>query len=183
MVVMILFTVSGVLWTVLQMLFWLQGDVQLDFKARRWFLGACFILANDGEHGRHSTIPAKHQHIITVSMLMLAFSFKINFTPKQFTLTESLAKLETPKHVYFCYEFINLGILRVYAEFFLLSEKLIIWQTAKKTLTTIKVCPQLRISQAGICANVPWINQHERKKCVLFHLKAQLCNSIRTRCR
>lgn len=164
MVVMILFTVSGVLWTVLQMLFWLQGDVQLDFKARRCFLGACFILANDGEHGRHSTIPAKHQHIITVSMLMLAFSFKIDFTPKQFTLTESLAKLETPKHVYFCYEFINLGILRVYAEFFLLSEKLIIWQTAKKTLTTIKVCPQLRISQAGICANVPWINQHERKE-------------------
>lgn len=47
---------------------------------------------------------------------MLAFSFKINFTPKQFTLTESLAKLETPKHVYFCYEFINLGILRVYAD-------------------------------------------------------------------
>lgn len=162
MVVMILFTVSGVLWTVLQMLFWLQGDVQLDFKARRWFLGACFILANDGEHGRHSTIPAKHQHIITVSMLMLAFSFKIDFTPAQFTLTESLAKLETPKHVYFCYEFINLGILRVYAESGRLQKQT--WPRLK----CVHSSEYLRLEFVRMCPELT--NMKERRKKLYQHL-------------
>lgn len=180
MVVMILFTVSGVLWTVLQILFGLQGDVQLDFKARRCFLGACFILANDGEHGRHSTIPAKHQHIITVSMLMLAFSFKINFTPKQFTLTESLAKLETPKHVYFCYEFINLGILRVYVEFFLLSENWLSGRLQKKPWPRLKCVHSseyLRLEFVRMCPELT--NMKERS---VFYSTLKL-SSIRTRCR